>query len=340
MCVDNRQDTLLKRAMGYMDRAEQLKKVLDEQKAGPPSAPPRGGGGGGAAASASAKRGDEKAQEDIDKESQRLKTQLESAIITEKPNVKWDDVAGLLGAKEALKEAVILPRRFPQLFVGKRRPWKGILLYGPPGTGKSFLAKAVATEADAKFFAISSSDLMSKWQGESEKLVKSLFELARKEEHAIIFMSVRAGEWRETASRGSDAGAARLTMRPLVSSDEIDSMCGSRSEGESESSRRVKTEFLVQMQGVSNTHDGLLVLGATNVPPDTTPPPPPCPFSLVSRCLWREAGRAVGPAWRVFTGTPSLARSRGSSTPRSVGASRSASTSRCRTRRRGATWRA
>ena len=83
----------------------------------------------------------------------------------------WDDVAGLLGAKEALKEAVILPRKFPQLFVGKRRPWRGILLYGPPGTGKSYLAKAVATEADAKFFAISSSDLMSKWQGESEKLV-------------------------------------------------------------------------------------------------------------------------------------------------------------------------
>ena len=99
----------------------------------------------------------------------------------------------------------------------------------------------VATEADAKFFAISSSDLMSKWQGESEKLVKSLFELARAEAHAIIFI------------------------------DEIDSMCGSRSEGESESSRRVKTEFLVQMQGVSTQMDGLLVLGATNVPWELDP---------------------------------------------------------------------
>ena len=99
----------------------------------------------------------------------------------------------------------------------------------------------MATEADAKFFAISSADLVSKWQGESEKLVKTLFELARGEEHSIIFI------------------------------DEIDSMCGSRSEGESESSRRIKTEFLVQMQGVSNTMDGLLVLGATNVPWELDP---------------------------------------------------------------------
>uniref|UniRef100_A0A6I8QC89 Vacuolar protein sorting 4 homolog A n=1 Tax=Xenopus tropicalis TaxID=8364 RepID=A0A6I8QC89_XENTR len=160
-----------------------------------------------------------------------------SAIVMEKPNVRWNDVAGLEGAKEALKEAVILPIKFPHLFTGKRTPWRGILLFGPPGTGKSYLAKAVATEANnSTFFSVSSSDLMSKWLGESEKLVKNLFELARQHKPSIIFI------------------------------DEVDSLCGSRNENESEAARRIKTEFLVQMQGVGNNNDGILVLGATNIP--------------------------------------------------------------------------
>ena len=109
--------------------------------------------------------------EDGDPEAKKLKSALQGAILTDKPNIKWEDVAGLEGAKEALKEAVILPIKFPHLFVGKRQPWKGILLYGPPGTGKSYLAKAVATEANSTFFSVSSSDLVSKWMGESERYI-------------------------------------------------------------------------------------------------------------------------------------------------------------------------
>ncbi|KAI6077728.1 Vacuolar protein sorting-associated protein 4A [Aix galericulata] len=170
-------------------------------------------------------------------EKKKLQEQLMGAIMMEKPNVRWSDVAGLEGAKEALKEAVILPIKFPHLFTGKRTPWRGILLFGPPGTGKSYLAKAVATEANnSTFFSVSSSDLMSKWLGESEKLVKNLFELARQHKPSIIFI------------------------------DEVDSLCGSRNENESEAARRIKTEFLVQMQGVGNSSDGILVLGATNIP--------------------------------------------------------------------------
>ena len=104
-----------------------------------------------------------------DAEAKKLRGALQGAILSEKPNVRWEDVAGLENAKEALKEAVILPIKFPHLFTGKRQPWKGILMYGPPGTGKSYLAKAVATEANSTFFSVSSSDLVSKWMGESER---------------------------------------------------------------------------------------------------------------------------------------------------------------------------
>ena len=111
--------------------------------------------------------GDDDEEQDAD--SKKLRGALAGSILSEKPNIKWEDVAGLEMAKEALKEAVILPIKFPHLFTGKRQPWKGILLYGPPGTGKSYLAKAVATEANSTFFSVSSSDLVSKWMGESER---------------------------------------------------------------------------------------------------------------------------------------------------------------------------
>lgn len=92
----------------------------------------------------------------MDIERQELRASLSTAIVTEKPNVKWSDIAGLETAKNALKRAIILPSKFPNIFSGLRRPYQGILLYGPPGTGKTYLAKAVATETACTFYSVSS----------------------------------------------------------------------------------------------------------------------------------------------------------------------------------------
>lgn len=220
-------ESIRAKCVQYLERAEQLKESIKKGK----KKPVLDGG------SKDEKKSSSDDDDDEDPEKKKLQSKLEGAIVVEKPHVKWSDVAGLDAAKEALKEAVILPIRFPHLFSGKRVPWKGILLFGPPGTGKSYLAKAVATEANnSTFFSVSSSDLVSKWLGESEKLVRNLFELARTHKPSIIFI------------------------------DEVDSLCSSRSDNESESARRIKTEFLVQMQGVGHDSEGILVLGATNIP--------------------------------------------------------------------------
>eukprot|EP00457_Paulinella_chromatophora_P008031 gb/GEZN01008058.1/.p1 GENE.gb/GEZN01008058.1/~~gb/GEZN01008058.1/.p1 ORF type:complete len:435 (+),score=75.04 gb/GEZN01008058.1/:59-1363(+) len=231
-----RKTALTEKATSYMARAEEVKKAVDAQKRNVEVS------SGGVAQVERKKDGEGGDDDEGDAETRKLQDSLSSAIIREKPNVKWDDVAGLEGAKALLQEAVILPVKFPQLFTGKRRPWKGILLYGPPGTGKSFLAKAVATEAGAScFLSVSSSNLVSKFQGESEKLVKNLFDLARKNAPSIIFI------------------------------DEVDSLCSARGDGENESARRIKTEFLVQMDGVGKDSTGVLVLGATNTPWELDP---------------------------------------------------------------------
>lgn len=108
-------EQLRKKVDEYLNRAEELKKVISEQKN--PKAVPN-----------PAKEDDSKDCDDA--ETKKMQNALSSAILSEKPNVRWDDIAGLEAAKEALKEAVILPIKFPHLFSGKRTPWKGILLYG------------------------------------------------------------------------------------------------------------------------------------------------------------------------------------------------------------------
>ncbi|KAG4304646.1 hypothetical protein PORY_002039 [Pneumocystis oryctolagi] len=168
-------------------------------------------------------------------------------IVIKGDEVLWDDIAGLEEVKNTLKETVIYPLLRPDLFNGLREPATGVLLFGPPGTGKTMLAKATATQAKSTFFSISASSLTSKFLGESEKLVRALFALAKELSPSIIFV------------------------------DEIDALLSSRKEdgNEHEASRRLKTEFLIQWSSLAAAVAGkegsepisrVLVLAATNIP--------------------------------------------------------------------------
>ncbi|EZG47687.1 putative vacuolar sorting ATPase [Gregarina niphandrodes] len=182
------------------------------------------------------------------------KQNLSALFDKSKTDVRLDDVVGLDEAKQAIRESIEFPLRFSKL----RQHWTCVLLYGPPGTGKTLLAQAVANEFQAKFLAVSSADLMSQWQGESEKYVKALFELAQDNAPCIIFI------------------------------DEIDSVCSTRADREPDSIRRVKTQFLIQMNQLEKSDKLVLVLGATNIP-----------WDLDSACLRRFQKR-------VYVGLPDL----------------------------------
>ena len=173
----------------------------------------------------------EAAVESVESKGRRWKLQR-------KPDVRFEDVAGLEEAKEYLKNRIIYPLRFPDISAkfGKRSGG-GLLLYGPPGTGKTMLGKAIACEIDASFFSIRCSDVISKWVGESEKNIRDLFEAARAESRAVIFL------------------------------DEIEALIPRRG-GQSTVMNRVVPEFLSQLDGIEDRDARLLIVGATNRPWD------------------------------------------------------------------------
>ena len=197
---------------------------------------------------------------------------IQRDILVHSPSTLFADIVGLHSAKQLLNEAVLLPCRFPHFFTGLLSPWKGVLLYGPPGTGqrldspttmlvfdsirsliwcslcrvvvsgKTMLARAVASECGTTFFNISSSSVTSKYRGDSEKLVRALFELARHHAPSTIFI------------------------------DEVDSLMATRdgggggAQGDSDASRRMKSELLVQLDGLSQSTAQVFVLCASNLP--------------------------------------------------------------------------
>ncbi|RDE04719.1 CDC48 family AAA ATPase [Sphingomonas aracearum] len=177
-------------------------------------------------------------REDFLEALKRVQPSAMREVMVEAPRVRWDDVGGLDKAQERLREGVELPLKDPDAF--RRlgiRPAKGFLLYGPPGTGKTLLAKAVAREAEANFIATKSSDMLSKWYGESEQQIARLFQRARQVAPCVIFI------------------------------DELDSLVPARGGGlgEPQVTERVVNTILAEMDGLEELQS-VVVIGATNRP--------------------------------------------------------------------------
>ena len=245
-----------------MDGAPEAERVATKAVFGGGRSGGRGGrsssGGGGGRSSRSGGKNTEE-EEEMPPELKGLDPELiemiENEIVDSGTQVTWDDIAGLRFAKSCIYEAVIWPMLRPDIFApgSLTAPIKGMLLFGPPGTGKTLIGKATAHSSSATFFSISASSLTSKWIGQGEKLVRTMFRVADYRAPAVIFI------------------------------DEIDSLLSQRSSSENEASRRIKTEFLVQLDGIGGggtvgaaAGDGeeaaatpkgsVLVVGATNRP--------------------------------------------------------------------------
>jgi transitional endoplasmic reticulum ATPase len=175
---------------------------------------------------------------DFEEALKRVQPSAMREVMVQAPTTRWEDVGGVDEARERLREGVELPLKSPDAFRRMGiRPAKGFLLYGPPGTGKTLLAKATAREAEANFIAVKSSDLLSKWYGESEQQIARLFARARQVAPTVIFI------------------------------DELDSLVPARGGGlgEPQVTERVVNTILSEMDGLEDL-GSVVVIGATNRP--------------------------------------------------------------------------
>jgi len=151
-------------------------------------------------------------------------------------------IAGMDDLKKSIRLQIIEPFLNPGLFAKfRKKAGGGILLYGPPGCGKTMLARAVANECNASFLAIGISEILSMWQGESERNLSLMFEKARSQKPCVMFF------------------------------DELDALAFSRSKASSDTSRKIVNEFLSQLDGFESANEQVLILAATNMPWDVDP---------------------------------------------------------------------
>ncbi len=175
-------------------------------------------------------------KEDFERALLRVEPSGMREVMVEVPKVRWEDIGGLEEVKQALREAVEWPLKYPKLFEEAGiEPPKGILLFGPPGTGKTLLAKAVATESGANFIPVRGPEILSKWVGESERAIRKIFHRARMVAPSVIFF------------------------------DEIDAIAPARGTDVNRVTERVVAQLLTEMDGVASLKD-VIIMAATNRP--------------------------------------------------------------------------